>query len=133
MEDDHSGCKKTLPDDATLTQAECTAASAAVLAICCLARTGSICFDLDEKSIEDCSRNRTKKRNSMAEDVEGRWKEQEEKILKLSHSSSSSFHVDISESGSAEEMDQKHCKLGATLKWSVHADWSAFAGLSNMG
>ena len=32
---------------------------------------------------------------------------------RLSHSLSSPFHVDISDSGSAEEMDQKHCKLGS--------------------
>ena len=52
---------KVLPDDAAVTQAECTAASEAAIAICCLARSGSICFDLDGKLIEDCSRNRTKK------------------------------------------------------------------------
>ena len=38
---------KVLPDNATVTQAECTAAVEAARAICCLARTGSICFDLD--------------------------------------------------------------------------------------
>ena len=36
-----------LPDDATITQAERTAAGEAARAICCLARTGIICSDLD--------------------------------------------------------------------------------------
>ena len=62
---------KTLLDNATVTQAECNAASGAAIAICCLARTGSICFDLDGKLIEHCSRNRTE-RKSMEEDVGGR-------------------------------------------------------------
>ena len=74
-----------LPDDATITRAECTAAVEAARAICCLARTGSICFDLDGNVIEDCSRNRTKKRNQMEEDFEGRWKNEEEKLSRLSH------------------------------------------------
>ena len=76
---------KALPDDATITQAECTAAVQAARAICCLARTGCICFDLDGNLIEDCSRNRAKTRNKMEEDVEGRWKKEEEKISRLSH------------------------------------------------
>ena len=33
------------------------------------------------------------------------------------------MHVDISDSGSAEELSQKHYKLGAKPKWSAHADW----------
>ena len=45
---------RILPNDATVTQAECTAAVEAAKAVCCLARTGSICFDLDVKLIEDC-------------------------------------------------------------------------------
>ena len=56
---------KILSDDATVTQAECTAAVEAARAICCLARTGSISFDLDGNLIADCSRNKTKKRNNM--------------------------------------------------------------------
>ena len=108
-----------------MTQAECIAASEAAIAICCLARTESVCFDLEGKLNEDFSRNKTKKRTSMNEDVEGRWKKDEEEISRRSHSLSSSFQVDISDSGSAEEMDQKHCKLGAKHKWSAHADWSA--------
>ena len=47
---------KILPDNATVTQAECTAAVEAARAICCLARTGSICFDLDGILIEDCNK-----------------------------------------------------------------------------
>ena len=103
---------KILPDDATVTQVECTAAVEAARAICCLARTGSICFDLDGNLIEDCSRNKTKKRNTMKDDFEGRWKKEEEEISRLSHSLSSSVHVDISDSGSAEELSQKHYKMG---------------------
>ena len=49
---------KILLEGSTVTQAECTAASEAALAICSLARTGSICFDLDEELIKDCTRNR---------------------------------------------------------------------------
>ena len=33
------------------------------------------------------------------------------------------MHVEISDSGSVEEMSQKHFKLGAKPKWSAHADW----------
>ena len=52
---------KVLPDDATITQAECTFAVEAAKAICCLARTGSISFDLDGNLIEDCSRNKKRR------------------------------------------------------------------------
>ena len=52
-----------------------------------------------------------------------RRKKEEEKISRLSHSLSSSDHVDTCDSDSAEEMDQKHSKLGATPKWCAHADW----------
>ena len=44
---------RILPNDATVTQARCTAAVEAAKAACCLARTGNICFDLDGKLIED--------------------------------------------------------------------------------
>ena len=97
---------KILPDNATVTQAECTAAVEAARATCCLSRTGSICFDLDGNLIEDCSRNKTKKLNKMKDDFEGRWKKEEEEISRLSHSLPSSVHVDISDSDSAEEMSQ---------------------------
>ena len=62
---------KILPDNATVTQAECTAAVEAARAICWLARTGSICFDLHGNLIEDCSRNKTKKRNKTKDDFKG--------------------------------------------------------------
>ena len=114
---------KILPDNATVTQAECTAAVDAAKAICSLARRGGICFDLDGRLIEDYSRNTTKKRHKMKEEFEGRWRIQEEEISRLSRSLSSSVHVDISDSGSVEEMCQKHYKLGAKPKWSAHADW----------
>ena len=45
------------------TQAECTAAVEAAKAVCCLARTGSICSDLDGKLIDDyknCKDNTSK-------------------------------------------------------------------------
>ena len=38
---------KTLPNDATVTEAECTAAVELTRAFCSLARTGRISFDLD--------------------------------------------------------------------------------------
>ena len=107
-----------------MTQAECTAAVEAARAICCLARTGSICFDLDGNVIENCSTNKTRKRNEMNDDCECRWKNDEEENSRLSHSLSSSVHVNISDSGSAEKMSQQHCTLGATPKWCAHhADW----------
>ena len=59
----------------------------------------------------------------MSEEFEGRWRMQEEEIFGLSRSRSSSLHVDISDSGYAEEMSEKHYKLGAKPKWSAHADW----------
>ena len=40
---------KVFPDDATVTQAETTAAVEAARAICCLLQTGQIIFDLDRK------------------------------------------------------------------------------------
>ena len=80
---------KILPDDATATQAECTAATEAARAICCLVRTGSISFDLDGNLIENCSTNKTTKRNKMKDDCD---------------------------SGSAEKMSQQHYKLRAKSK-----------------
>ena len=108
----NSEAAKNLPVNATVTQAECTAAVEAARAICCLARTGSICFDLDGNLIEDCSRSTTKKRNRMKDDFGGRWRKEEEEIPRLSRSPSSSVHIDISDSGSVEEMSQKHHKWG---------------------
>ena len=46
------------PDDATVMQAECTVAVEAASAICHLARTGCICFDLDGNLIEDNNKTR---------------------------------------------------------------------------
>ena len=107
---------KIFLDDATVTQAEFTAAVEAARDICCLARTESICFDLDGNLIEECSRNK-KKRNTMKDEFAGGWKkEQGEEISRLSHSLSSSVDVDISDSGLAEEMSQTHYKLGAKTK-----------------
>ena len=74
---------KVLPDDATITLAECTAAVEAARAICCLARTGSVCFDLDANLIEDWSGNKTRIRNGMKEDQEGRWKRKQNKKRSL--------------------------------------------------
>ena len=91
---------KILPDNATVTQTDYTAAVEAARAICCVARSGSICFDLDGNLIEDYSRNTTTKRNKMKDDFEGRWKKEEENISRLSRSLSSSVHVDISDPGS---------------------------------
>ena len=71
---------KILPNDATVTQAECTAAVDAAKAICSLARRGSNCFDLDENLIEDHRRNKTKKRHRMSEESEGRWRMREKEI-----------------------------------------------------
>ena len=51
---------------------------------------------------------------------EGRWKKGVKEISRLSHPLSSSVHVDISDSGSAEEMSQKHYKVGAKPKWHAH-------------
>ena len=74
------------------------------------------------------AKTKRKKRNKKEEDSEGRWKKAEEKISILSHSLSSSFQVDISHSGFAEEMEQKHSKLGAKPEWSAHADWPCMSG-----
>ena len=65
---------KILPNDATVTQAECTAAVEAAKSICYLTRTGCVCMDLDWNLIEDYSKNKTRKRDEMEEDFEGRWK-----------------------------------------------------------
>ena len=63
-----------LQDDSTVTQTECTAAVEEARTICCLARTGCICFDLDVNLIEDYNKNKTRKRDEVEEDFEGRWK-----------------------------------------------------------
>ena len=61
-----------LPDDATITQAETTAAVDAVTAICCLVRTGQIIFDLDVMLIEEWDKNTTRTKNRMKENTEER-------------------------------------------------------------
>ena len=63
----------------------------------------------------------------MKDDFEGKWRTEEEDISRLSRSLSSSVHVDISDSGSVEEMSQKHYKFCAKPKWSAHADWPNFS------
>ena len=85
---------RILLNDATVTQPECTTAVEAARAICCLARTGSICFDLDVKLIEDHNGNKTRQRNGMKEDTEGRWK-RPEITSRFSNSSSTSRNFDI--------------------------------------
>ena len=103
---------------------ECTAAVDAAKAICSLARCGSICFDLDGNLIEDYRRNKTKKRHRMSEEFEGRWRDCEKRRFLDSHAPDHHLWlVDISDSGSVEEMSQKHYRLGAKPKWSAHADW----------
>ena len=101
---------KILPDDATATQAVCTAAVEAARAVCCLARTGSICFNIFGNSVENCSTN-TRKRNKMKDDCEGRWKWKKEEEENSRLSLSSSVHVDISDSGSAEKMSQQALQI----------------------
>ena len=78
------------------------------------------------KTRED-NENKTRKRNEMKADSEGRWKKKEE-ISRPSHSLSSSFQEDIFDSDSAEEMDQKHSKLGAKPNSCAHADWPKMSG-----
>ena len=132
--------EKFLPNDATVTQAECTVAVKAAKAICCLARRGCISSDLDGNLIEDYNESKTRKRGEMEDDFEGRWKWKGH-ISILSTSSSTSRQVDMF-SDSAEEtphptgycdsclarMDQRHSKLGAKPKWCAHADWSTQSG-----
>ena len=52
-----------VPNNATVTQTECTAAVEEARAICCLARTGCICFYLGVHLIEDYNKNKTRKRD----------------------------------------------------------------------
>ena len=55
-----------------------------------------------------------------------------EDISRLSRSPSSFVHADISDSGSVEEMSQKHHKLGAKPMWSAHhADWRSMSDKSS--
>ena len=63
----------------------------------------------------------------MKADSEGRWKG-EEKISGLSQSLPSSLQIDICNSDSAEEMDQRHSTLGAKPKWCAHADRPCTSG-----
>ena len=69
----------------------------------------------------------------MKEYFEVRWKrkvnDEEEESPRLSHSLSSSVHVDISDSCSLEEMTSpRHYKLEAKPKWSAHAHWPSMSG-----
>ena len=68
---------KILPNDATVTQAECTAAVETARAICYLARTRCICYDLDGNLIKDYNESKTRKRDVMEDDFEDRWKRKE--------------------------------------------------------
>ena len=52
---------RVLPNDASVTQAECTATVKAAKAVCCSARTGNMCFDLDGKLIEEY-KNKTRRK-----------------------------------------------------------------------
>ena len=63
---------KVLPDDATITQAETTAAVEAARAICCLVQTGQIIFDLDGNLIEEWDKNVRRNKIRMEENTEGR-------------------------------------------------------------
>ena len=123
-----------------MTQAECTAAAETARAICCMARTGCICYDLDGNLIEDYNESKTRKRDVMVDDFEDRWK-REEKDTRLSNSSSTSRQVDSSSDSAGEtpflldfcdsclaKMDQSHSKLEAQPKWSAHVEWSNPSG-----
>ena len=71
-EDIHQMKWRTIIEVATiLPEEECTAAVEAARTICCLARTGCICFDVDGHVIEDYNQNKTMKRNDMRADFEG--------------------------------------------------------------
>ena len=80
-------------------------------------------FGLRNDHAEDVHRADANRLENMKDEFEGRWRMEEEEMSRLSRSLSSSVHVDISDSGSFEEMSQKHYKLGAKPKWSAHADW----------
>ena len=124
---------KVLPDDSTITQAECTTAVEAARAICRLAQTGSSCFDMDWNLIKDWSGNKTRARNRIKEDYEGRWKrktkDEEKEVARLSHLLSSPVHAGIWDSCSVEEMtSNKHYNSGAKPKLSAHAEWPNMSG-----
>ena len=89
IEDEVQVMQKNLPNDATVTQAECTAAVETARAICCLARKGCMCYDLDGNIIEHYNESKTRKRDVMGDDFEGRWK-RKEKDTRLPNSSSTS-------------------------------------------
>ena len=63
---------KILPTDATVTQAECTAAVEAAKATCCLARKGCISSDLDGNLIEEYNKTRQGKGTKWKNTFEGR-------------------------------------------------------------
>ena len=94
-------------------------------------RCGSICFDLDGNLIEDYRRTKTKKRPKISGEFEGTWRMQEEEISRLSRSRSLSLLVDMSDSGSVEEMSQNHYRRGEKPKWSSYADWPHKSGDSS--
>ena len=63
-----------LPDDATITLAETAAAVGTARAICSLAQSGRICFDLDGNLIEDWNKSGTRKGIRLKKCNEGRRK-----------------------------------------------------------
>ena len=65
--------------------------------MCCQARTGRICFDLDGNLIEDWNGIKTRTGSKMKEDYDGRWKrkpkDEKEDVARISHSVSTSVLV----------------------------------------
>ena len=113
---------KVLPDDATITQAETTAAVEAARAICCLVQTGQIIFDLDGNLIEEWDKTAKRTKIRMEENTEKRRKRKIDddnfaSPTDTSRSNFASLPAVISASISAKEMtSSRYFKLGARPK-----------------
>ena len=89
---------KILPDDATITQADNTAAVEAARAFGCLVQSGCISFDLDGNLVENWDKNDKGNRNKMKEPSEDRHKRK----LDANHVSAADISISISLSLHAE-------------------------------
>ena len=116
---------KTLPDHATITQAETTAAVEVARAICCLVQSGCTRSDLDGNLMEDWDENGKGNRNRMKDHTEGMHKSKlddgnHDIAADMSNSIALSIPADIPTSISVS-LSARHSKLGARPKWRAQA------------
>ena len=117
---------KVPPDDATISQAETTAAVEAARATCCLDQSGQNIYDLDGKLIDEWDKSAKRTKNKMKDNTEERRKrklddENYASATDMSHSTSvflsGHLSIDLSKRDDKFEVLQIGCK--------AHMDGSA--------